>query len=395
MLHFHTIKEDQISRARIGTLSTAHGVINTPAFIFCATKASIKTLDVGHLQSCNTQIILANTYHLMLQPGADLIAEAGGIHKFMGWNGPMLTDSGGYQIFSLGHGSVSEEIKGKRNMPNKKSLIKIDEEGAVFKSYVNGDIVCLTPESSIQIQCKIGADIVLVLDECTPYNTDKEYTHKSMEMSHRWALRSLNELRQISNGKQALYGIVQGGVYKDLRNISCNFVNNNEFSGCAIGGTLGGTKQEMYEIVRYTTNQIRRDYPIHLLGIGGLRDILHGVSCGIDTFDCVHPTRLARHGGALVGIMQDNNKESINLFNGSFRRDYRPIDESCACAVCSYASRAYIHHLLKAKELTAYSLLTQHNIFFVNNFMSNIRQAIAENRFQELMVKWGVVLCNV
>lgn len=382
MFSFKITKQDQFSRARVGILTTPNGSIETPAFIFCATKGSIKSLDVHQLKKCNTQIILANTYHLMLRPGPDLLKEVGGIHKFMGWKGPMLTDSGGFQIFSLGHGSVANEIKGKKNMPNKKSLLKITEDGAVFKSYVDGTLKILTPESAIQIQNKIGADLILVLDECTPYNTSKEYTAKSMEMSHRWGVRSLNEFEKINNGRQALYGIVQGGIYEDLRNISCNFINDNNFFGCAIGGTLGGTKKEMYDIVDFVMKKIRKDRPVHLLGIGGLIDILHGVLNGVDTFDCVHPTRLARHGGAL--ITPNNGKEYINLVSSRFQKDERPIEENCLCPTCTTVSRAYIHHLIKCKEITAHSLITQHNVYFMNEFMSKIRDSIKNNTINKL-----------
>ena len=239
----------------------------------------------------------------MLTPGSSLIEKMGGLQAFTGWNGPMLTDSGGYQIFSMGHGSVSDEIKGRRNIEKRgqsQSLIKISEEGAKFKSYVDGSIHFLTPEASIEIQRKLGADLIVVLDECTPFNVDREYTKNSMHRSHRWALRSLNEFIRTDSGKQALYGIIQGGVYEDLRDISAAFMNEHPFFGIAIGGSLGANKQMMHDIVTYTRRKIREDRPVHLLGIGGVRDVFNGVRSGIDTFDCVHPTRLGRHGGALV-----------------------------------------------------------------------------------------------
>lgn len=239
----------------------------------------------------------------MLTPGSLIIEKMGGLQNFTGWRGPMLTDSGGYQIFSMGHGSVSDEIKGKRNIESRgqsQSLIRIDEKGAKFRSYVDGSIHFLTPEVSIEIQRNLGADLIVVLDECTPFNVDKDYTQQSMRRSHRWATRSLNEFIRTDSGKQALYGIIQGGIYEDLRDESTAFMNANPFFGIAIGGSLGANKQMMHEIVRYTRGKIREDRPVHLLGIGGVRDIFNGVRCGIDTFDCVHPTRLGRHGGALV-----------------------------------------------------------------------------------------------
>ena len=305
---FKIHKTDTTTKARLATITTPHGDIQTPNFIFCATKAAVKSVTPEQMRAEGTQIMLSNTFHLMVSPGSELIEQMGGLQKFTGWNGPMLTDSGGYQIFSMGHGSVSNEIKGKRgSVINKKvlgdrnvALIRIDEEGAVFRSYADGSIQNLTPERSMEIQRQLGADLVVVFDECTPFNVDKEYTESSMRRSHRWALRSLAAFQQTHKGKQALYGIVQGGVYQDLRDESTDFVNNQDFFGTAIGGSLGATKKGMHEIVTYTRNRVRDDRPVHLLGIGGIRDIFHGVRQGIDTFDCVHATRMGRHGNALV-----------------------------------------------------------------------------------------------
>jgi queuine tRNA-ribosyltransferase len=312
---FHVNKVDSKSDARTCTIVTPHGNIETPNFIFCATKAAMKAVTTQQLRAENTQIMLSNTYHLMLQPGADIIEQLGGLQKMTGWNGPMLTDSGGYQIFSMGYGSVSNEIKGKRNaqqtLGKEQSLIEINEEGAKFRSYVDGSVHTLTPESSIQIQRKLGADIILVLDECTPFHVEKQYTKDSMLRSHRWAVRSLKEFARTQTAAphkppQALYGIIQGGIYPEYRKDSVSFANNNPFFGIAIGGSLGEHKERMYSIVKYTCELLKqspdtyKQRPIHLLGIGGIRDIFHGVRQGIDTFDCVHPSRLGRHGGALV-----------------------------------------------------------------------------------------------
>lgn len=375
------------SRARLGQITTPHGVINTPAFIFCATKASIKGLTPMQMKSENTQIILSNTYHLMLQPGGDVVEALGGLHKFMGWDGPMLTDSGGYQIFSLGHGSVSQEIKGKRQLSGK-SLVKISEEGAMFRSYTDGAKQMLTPERSIQIQKQLGADLIVVLDECTSYHVTKNYTRRSMEMSHRWALRSLNEFNRINDGSQQLYGIIQGGVYEDLRNEGIDFVNSTNFFGHAIGGSLGAAKEQMYEIVDYTASRLSPDRPIHLLGIGGIRDIFSGVKQGIDTFDCVHPTRLARHGGALIKGGEESGREHINLKNGRFKLDKGPIEEACDCHTCKHYSRSYIHHLLKAQELLAMSLVTIHNVRFMNRCLEAIRTGIETGTLDEVEKEW-------
>ncbi len=375
------------NRARLGVITTPHGVIQTPAFIFCATKAAIKGVTVTQMKAERTQVILSNTYHLMLQPGGDVVQDLGGLHKFMGWDGPMLTDSGGYQIFSLGHGSVSQEIKGKRQRLGE-SLVKITEEGAMFRSYLNGSKQMLTPEKSIQIQKQLGADLVVVLDECTPYNVTKNYTRTSMEMSHRWALRSLNEFNRINDGAQQLYGIIQGGVYQDLRNEGIDFVNSTSFFGHAIGGSLGAKKEQMYEIVDFTAARLDPSRPIHLLGIGGISDIFSGVKQGIDTFDCVHPTRLARHGGALVKGGQENGREHINLKNGRFKTDKDPIEQGCGCYTCNHYSRSYIHHLLKAQELLALSLITIHNVRFMNRLLEAIREGIKADVLDQVEKEW-------
>lgn len=374
----------QLGDARLGLITTPHGVIETPNFIFCATKATIKGLTPQTMRDCNTQFILSNTYHLMLQPGADIVQKMGGLHKFMGWDGPMLTDSGGYQIFSLGHGSVSEEIKGKRNT-TRKSLLKITEEGAKFKSYLDGSYHTLTPESSIQIQRKLGADLILVLDECTPFHKDKSYTEQSMHMSHRWALRSIAEFNKDDPGTQRLYGIVQGGVYEDLRKESAEFTSAQDTFGIAIGGSLGAHKEQMYDVVNMSMTHLRRDRPIHLLGIGGVRDIWRGVALGIDTFDCVHPTRIGRHGHALI---RSPDTDHMNLRNARFREDPNPIDERCACPTCTTYSRSYLHHLLRAKELVVMQLLTQHNVYFMNEMMTAIRKGLMEGNLQAAETAW-------
>jgi len=389
-------KESATTRARLGKLTTPHGVIETPAFIFCATKAAIKGATPQQMKAAGTQIILSNTYHLMIQPGGELVERMGGLHKFMGWDGPMLTDSGGYQIFSLGHGSVSEEIKGKRNGPKNRTLKLINEDGATFKSYTDGRMHTLTPESSIQIQRQLGADLIVVLDECTPFNVDKSYTERSMHMSHRWAVRSLNEFNRLNiDGRQELYGIIQGGVYEDLREAGTDFVNSQPFFGHAVGGSLGASKDQMEDIVSYTMSRLSRDRPVHLLGIGGVRDIFHGVEQGIDTFDCVHPTRLARHGGALVRAKHWQEQpykgsDHINLRNAIFREDDRPIDPTCACETCATYSRAYLHHLLRADELLVLTALTIHNAAFMNDLLTAIREAIAEDRLEQEKANWLV-----
>lgn len=378
-------------RSRLGIISTPHGIINTPAFIFCATRAAIKAVSPKDMKDCGTQFILANTYHLMLQPGADVIAKFGGLHKFMSWDGPILTDSGGFQIFSLGHGTVADEIKGKKNNYRPKTLIKISEQGAIFRSYLDGKIHLLTPEIAIQIQRKLGADIILVLDECTPFHVDKEYTKQSMNMSHRWAQRSLEEFINHNNQTQSLYGIIQGGVYEDLRTESCNFVNDHDFFGQAIGGSLGQSHNQMQEVVAITTANLNPKRPTHLLGIGGINDIFAGVANGIDTFDCVHPTRLARHGGALVRppyVAENKINNHINLTNSIFKLDEQAIEPDCNCITCQQYSRGYLHHLLKSRELLAYQLITIHNVNFMNRLMLAIRTAIKNDSLEKERKHW-------
>tara|TARA_Y100000768_G_C23963065_1_gene676430 strand:- start:258 stop:1457 length:1200 start_codon:yes stop_codon:yes gene_type:complete len=382
------------NNAKNGIISTPHGDIETPAFIFCATKAALKSFTTEDAKKNNTQIILSNTYHLMLQPGSDLIARHGGLHKFVGWDGPMLTDSGGFQIFSLGHGSVADEIKGRKtNSRIRKTLLNINEEGAIFKSYIDGSNLLLSPEKSIEIQRDLGADLIVVFDECTPFNVNKDYTYHSMMRSHRWAKRSINAFntkikynsKEGSSGLQEIYGIIQGGVYKDFRDESIDFNQNNlNTFGIAIGGSLGSTKEEMKEVVNYTASKLNNNRPVHLLGIGDPIDIWDFVEQGVDTFDCVSPTRLARHGSALVR----GKKGKINLKNKIYKEMLKPIDEKCLCYTCKNFTLSYLYHLFASRELLALQLLTNHNIFFMNSLMKIIRDSIKENNFQNKRKEW-------
>ncbi len=383
---FEVHKRDPASRARLGRLSTPHGSLETPAFIFCATKAAVKAADPRALKEHNVDIILANTYHLMLQPGAELVERMGGLHRFMGWDGPMLTDSGGFQIFSLGHGSVAEEVKGNRQNASPSLLLEISEEGAKFRSYLDGSEHTLTPESSIDIQRRLGPDLVVVLDECTPFHVDRDYTARSLALTHRWADRSLAEFERRANSRQALYGILQGGVYEDLREEAAAFVVSRPFFGHAIGGCLGADAEQMLEVVGYAMRHLVSRRPVHLLGIGGVRDIWTAVALGIDTFDCVAPTRIARHGWALARGAGAKNR--LNLKNARFRDDSRPLETECSCHACSQFSRAYIHHLLKAGEILGIQLLTLHNIAFMTGLMTTIREAIAEGSLSAAEKSW-------
>lgn len=377
---FEVTYKDPSSHARLGKLTTPHGTIETPNYIFCGTKASIKNLSPYQMREAKTDIILANTYHLMIQPGADLIEKMGGLHKFTGWNGPMLTDSGGFQVFSMGNGSCADEIKG-RNRHQRENLLKINEDGAFFRSYLDGQKLCLNPEISMEIQRKLGADLIVQMDECTAYQVTKDYTAKSMEMSMRWGDRSLHAFNKTHDGKQALYGVVQGGVYEDLRKASADYVRSRPFFGTAIGGCLGGSDEEMYGILEYTRPHNHPGRPIHFLGIGRIKDVFKSVRQGIDTFDCVMPTRIARHG---VALMKGVRGEKINLLNAKYRDDPSPLDETLDLPMSRDFSKAYIHHLLKAGELLAYQILSQHNVAIINRLMREVRAAIANGTLDKL-----------
>lgn len=384
---FDITHKDPNSYARTGRLTTPHGTIDTPNFIFCGTKATVKGLSPMQLRAEQVDIILSNTYHLMLSPGADLVAEMGGLHKFMNWDGPMFTDSGGFQIFSLGHGSVADEIKGKANRIREKSILKITEEGAEFRSYLDGRKWFLTPESSIDIQRKLGADLIVQLDECTPYHVDKDYTARSMEMSCRWGDRSLAEWKRKDDGKQKMYGIVQGGVYPDLRKESCEWTKNSDFFATAIGGSLGSTKEQMYEVVAMCAPMIHPTRPVHLLGIGSFIDVFSNVLSGIDTFDCVSPTRIARHGWAMV---KGAPKERLNIRNAKYVNDPDPVDSTCGCMACKNHSRAYIHHLFRVGELLGMQLLSIHNVATMTRLMRDVRKGIATGTLDQIKKEWVV-----
>jgi len=383
---FDITKRDSKSRARLGRLKTPHGTIETPNYIFCGTKATVKNMMPVQLKEARTDIILSNTYHLMVQPGADLIEQMGGLHKFMDWDGPMLTDSGGFQVFSLGEGTMANEIKGKNNKGyDNKSLLSISEEGCSFKSYVDGRKLTLTPELSMEYQRKLGADLIMQFDECTPYHVDKDYTARSMEMSIRWGDRCLTEFNAHNDGAQALYGIVQGGVYEDLRRFSSEYTKDRDFFGTAIGGCLGGSNEEMYDVVAASVPYIHQERPVHFLGIGRIKDVFTFVRLGIDTFDCVIPTRLARHGAAYI---KGEPKETINLKNACYRTDDSPLDERVGIPASQNFSKAYLHHLLKANELLASQILSQHNIATINMLMREVRTAIANDSLDNLEKEW-------
>lgn len=385
--NFEITHRDPNSRARLGTLTTPHGTIETPNYIFCGTKGAIKNLSPAQMREAKADIILGNTYHLMIQPGADLVEKMGGLHAFNQWDGPMMTDSGGFQIFAMGHGSVADEIKGRNKGNRGKSLMSVTEEGARFKSYWNGEDLLLSPEKSIEVQRKLGADLIYQFDECTAYHVDRSYTEESMYRSHRWGDRSLAEFERGHDGRQALYGIVQGGVYNDLRVESCAWTKDRPFFGTAIGGCLGGSTEEFYEITGWCMPLIHPDRPVHLLGIGAIPDIFNCVRMGIDTFDCVSPTRIARHGWALAKGVPGNR---INLRNARYRDDPTPLDPESEVAYGRDFSKAYIHHLLKVGELLAMQIVAQHNVAVINRLMREVRAALRAGTLDDLEKEWIV-----
>jgi queuine tRNA-ribosyltransferase len=383
--------------ARAGRLTTPHGVIETPAFVPVATQATVRAVSWDDLEQTGAQVIIANAYHLHLMPGEEVIRKMGGLHRFTGWQKPVITDSGGFQIFSLGaakeHGvgkiaSVFPEARdrgGHLVSKRRKQFVKIDEEGVGFISYLDGSKHRFTPESVIQLETKLGADIILVLDECTSPLHDYEYTMTAMERSHRWAVRALEEYGKISGRDQAIFGIVQGGAYRDLREKSAEFIGSRAFHGFAIGGSLGKSKKEMYQVLEWTLPLLSHERPRHLLGIGTVEDVFDVVGQGIDLFDCVAPTRMARSGTVFVRGAEGYR---IHLLNAKYREDRQPIDENCSCQTCNRYSKAYLRHLFAAKELTAERLATIHNLHFVEDLMRQIREAIRGNRFEALRKEW-------
>ncbi len=384
--------------ARAATLITPHGPINTPAFVVVGTLASVKAMTPEHLRALGAQVIIANTYHLHLQPGEDVIAEAGGLHKFMAWGGPLMTDSGGFQVFSHGAGKehgvgkiasiFPEETDRGRHLVKKpgKSLVKVNDDGVDFISYLDGSWHRFTPEEVIKIQVKLGADIILPLDECTSPLHDLDYTRSAMERTHRWALRAIEAFERLNSTGQSLFGIVQGGAYETLRQQSAHFISTLPFAGFAIGGSLGKSKQDMYNVLEWTIPNLPQDKPRHLLGIGEIEDIFEAVKRGVDTFDCVTPTRMART-GTLFSYGPPRHR--LHILNSRFRNDYSPIDPNCDCYTCRKFSRAYLRHLFSAKEPTAIVLATIHNLSFMERLTAEIRRSITDCKFEELMQKWA------
>lgn len=354
---FELKKTDTKSKARLGKIYTPHGEIETPVFMPVGTKATVKTMTVDELYDMDTQIILGNTYHLYLRPGQEIIRKAGGLHNFMNWDRPILTDSGGFQVFSLSDNR------------------RISEEGVEFRSHIDGAKHFISPEKSMEIQNDLGSDIIMAFDECVPYPADYEYTENSLHRTIRW-LKRCKDYHKKEN--QALFGIVQGGMYKDLRKLSAELTTEIDLLGYAIGGlSVGEPKDLMIEILEYTTDFLPKDKPRYLMGVGSPDYLFEAVEHGIDMADCVLPTRIARNGTALT---YDGRKV---IRNAKYAEDFNPIDENCNCYACRNHTRAYIRHLINVNEILASRLLTIHNLYFLSDLMKNIRKAIAEDRFLE------------
>jgi queuine tRNA-ribosyltransferase len=380
---FEVRTRDPGSRARTGTLKLHHGEVRTPAFVPLATKAVVKTLEAREAAALGYDMVLGNTFHLFLTPGHELVERLGGLHRFMRWDKPVITDSGGFQVFSMGHGTVADEIKGRAPQSSGEragAIIRIEEDGVTFRSYLDGSTKYMGPETSMAVQAALGSDIALVFDECTPFHGGRDYTARSTERTHRWLDRCLAWHAEHGPDWQVVYGIVQGGVEEDLRRASAQEVAARGTGGIAVGGTLGEDKDQMFEVVGWAMEEIPVERPVHLLGIGEVDDLVRGVALGIDTFDCAMPTRIGRHGMALVP--DPERRWRVDLAKARWREGDEPLLEGCPCPACAAGySRAYLHYLLKAKEHTAMRLLTVHNLAYLQRLMAELRDAIDAGRF--------------
>ena len=355
-LIFELLHKDSRSKARRGRITTPHGVIETPVFMPVGTQATVKAMKPEDVERTGAQIILSNTYHLMLRPGSDIVREAGGLHEFMNWHKPILTDCGGFQVFSLGH------------------MRKITEEGALFSSHIDGSRHMLSPERSIEVQNDLGADIIMGFDECAPPDADYDYIAKSQARTTRWLRRCIEAHKYPE--KQALFGIMQGGFFRDLREESAEAIVSLDLPGYAIGGiSVGETKEEYIGVLEYAPDLLPENKPRYVMGIGTPDYIFEAVEHGVDMFDCVEPTRIARHGMAMT------SHGRVNIKNARYERDFGPLDPECDCYACRHYSRAYLRHLFKAGETMSAMLLTEHNLRFLSRLSENIRRSIDEDRF--------------
>jgi queuine tRNA-ribosyltransferase/7-cyano-7-deazaguanine tRNA-ribosyltransferase len=397
---FRVLHAEKDGLARVGRLDTPHGAVETPAFVAVATRATVKGVEPDALAKIGVQMLIANAYHLHLRPGGETVAALGGLAGFSGWTGPTMTDSGGFQIFSLGAGmehgvgKVASIFPGEHPAPRGRraqggSLVRLSEEGVSFRSVVDGSPHLFTPESVIRLERELGADVALVLDECTSPLHDRSYTEQAMWRTHRWAERALAAFErtrgQGPNPGQLLYGIVQGGAFEDLRQESARTIGGMPFGGFAVGGSLGRSKKEMHRVLEWTVPLLPEEKARHLLGIGEIPDLFAAVRRGIDTFDCAAPTRVARNGTVFV---RDTAGHRVSLRNARFRDDPLPIDPSCDCPTCRSHSRAYLRHLCVTGELSYYRLATIHNLRFLVVLLEEIRGAIAAGRLDDLEREW-------
>ena len=369
---FEIIAKSKKSRARVGRIYTPNGIINTPNFVPVATNGTLKLVDNIVANNLGVELMFCNTYHLIINPGTEIVKQAGGLHKYISRAHPIITDSGGFQVFSLAYGTVKEELKSKGLKKHTEAVIKISEEGVLFRSYKDGSKILLTPESSIQAQKNLGADIIIPFDELPPYHIDFSKLKKSLERTHRWQKRSLDEHLKDKNN-QAIYAVIHGGIDKDLRKKSCDYLCGLPFDGFAIGGSLGKNRAEMFELLDYLMPIVPEQKPNHLLGIGDIESIDYLVKLGIDTFDSSYPTRSARHGHIFTSC------GPIKIIQNKFKLNFNPLDKDCACYTCRNYTAAYIHHLFKAKEFTGHMLASIHNIHYMVQLMANYRKLILEN----------------
>ena len=383
MPRFEIRVRDGGTPARTGVLRLAHGDVRTPAFVPLATKAVVKTVEAHEVRALGFDMVLGNTFHLFLSPGHERVAQLGGLHEFMRWSEPIITDSGGFQVFSMGHGAVADEIKGRTSHGDRAGkTLGISEDGVVFRSYLDGSKRFMGPETSMEVQAALGSDIALVFDECTPFNVDREYTARSTERTHRWLDRCLVWHERHGPDGQAVYGIVQGGVHEDLRRESAQEVAARATEGIAIGGSLGQDKAQMYEVVGWAVDELPEERPRHLLGIGDVDDLIRGVELGIDTFDCAMPTRLGRHGMAVVP--DADARWRVDLAKARWAGSTDPLMDGCPCPVCSHGyTRGYLHYLVKAREPTAARILTIHNLAYLARLMADLRDAVDAGRLAE------------
>lgn len=369
---FEILHLSKKSRARVGRIHTPHGTIDTPNFVPVGTNGSLKALDSVTADQLGVQLMFCNTYHLMLHPGADVVKNAGGLHTFINRKNPIITDSGGFQVFSLAYGTIKDELKSKGKQQQNNSVLKINEDGVLFRSYRDGAPVLLTPETSVQAQKALGADIIIPFDELPPYHIDPRALQRSLDRTHRWETRSLEEHKR-NPQQQAMYAVIHGGIDPVMRAKSCAYLGSLDFDGYAIGGSVGKDRFEMSAMLTDLMPRINPEKPTHLLGIGDLPSLEASVPLGLDTFDSSHPTRCARHGHLFT------KQGTVNIVQSKYKQAFEPIERDCTCPTCLNYTKAYIHHLFKAGELTGYTLATIHNIHFMVQLMQQYRTQILNN----------------